>query len=71
MRRKNAYLVIVSTRVDEALAIVRIVRLRVRRKRAEVELAWKRRRRRVRRVVIERQRWVGQVLGRLKIGNSR
>ncbi len=42
MGRKNAYLVILRTRVDETLAITRIVRSRMRRKIAEADLAQKR-----------------------------
>ena len=71
MGRKNSYLVIVGTHVDEALAIARIVRLRTRRKLAEVTLARERRRKLIRRALLEQQRRVGELLERLSIRRSR
>ena len=44
MARKNTYLVILGTHVEETLAIARIVRSRVRRKVAKAKLAHRRRR---------------------------
>jgi hypothetical protein len=71
MRRKSTYLVIIGTHVDEALAVARIVRSRARRKLAEIVLIQGRRRRLVRRTLLEQQRRVGDLLERLNIRSSR
>ena len=67
MARKNTYLVILGTHVAETLAIARIVRSRIRRKVAEATLAQRRRRKLIRRAVLDRQRRVGQLLEQMKI----
>ena len=67
MARTNTYLVILGTHVEEALAIVRIVRSRVRRKLAEATLRQTRRRKLFGRAVLDRQRRVGELLERIKI----
>ena len=56
MRRISSYRVILSTHVDETLAVARIVRLRFRRRLAELSLAHQRRRKLIRRAVLEQQR---------------
>jgi hypothetical protein len=71
MGRKSTYLVIIGTHVDEALAIARIVRSRARRKLSEIVLIQGRRRRLVRRTLLEQQRRVGDLLERLNIRSSR
>ena len=71
MGRKSPYLVIVRTRVEETLAIARIVRSRARRRLAEAELAQARRRTLLRRAVLERQRQIIRILGRVGIGKTR
>ena len=53
MRRKNAYLVILGTHVDETLAIARIVRSRTTRTIAEAGLAQKQHRAEIQRTVLQ------------------
>ncbi len=67
MARKNSYLVILGTHVEETLAVARIVRSRVRRKLAEAKLAQRRRRKLIGRAVLDRQHRVGELLERMKI----
>lgn len=67
MARKNTYLVILGTHVEETLAIARIVRSRVRRKVAKAKLAHRRRRMLIGRAVLDRQRRVRELLERMTI----
>ena len=67
MARKNTYLVILGTHVEETLAIARIVRSRVRRKVAKAKLAHRRRRMLIGRAVLHRQRRVREWLERMTI----
>jgi hypothetical protein len=67
MARKNTYLVILGTHVDEVLAIVRIIRSRTRRKLAESELELMRHRKMIGRAIRDRHERVREFLGRMKI----
>ena len=71
MAQKNAYLVILGTHVEEKLAIVRIVRSRVRRRLAELELAHVRRRKVIRRALQDPGRHLGELIERVKIRKAR
>ena len=63
MRRKNAYLVILRTHVDETLAIARIMRSRMRRKIAGADLATKRRRALIQGAALRWQTRVKRIVG--------
>jgi hypothetical protein len=67
MAGKNTYLVILGTHVDEAIAIVRIIRSRMRRKLAEAELEWMRRRKTIGRAALDRHERARELLERMKI----
>ena len=67
MARKNTYLVILGTHVQETLAIARIVRSRVRRRLAETKLAQRRRWKLIGRAVLDRERRVGELLEQMTI----
>jgi len=71
MGRRSAYRVIARARVEEALAIARILRSRARRKLAEARLARGRRRNVLRRAVLVRQQQIVRILGRVGIGKAR
>ena len=65
MARKDTYLVILVTYVEETLAIARIVRSRVRRKLAKAKLVHRRRRMLIGRAVLDRRRRVRELLERM------
>jgi len=71
MARRSSYLVILGTHVDEALAIARIARVRLRRKLAEARLAQARRRRRLGRAARDWRRRVDALLERATIRRDR
>ena len=71
MARKSTYLVILGTHVDETLAVARILRLRLRRKLAELTLEQRRRRKQIRCAVRARQRRVGEMLERMNLTRDR
>lgn len=71
MRRKQAYLVILDTHVDEVLAIARIVRSRARRRLAELTLAHERRRRSMLRTLLQQHRRARELFDRIRIGTDR
>jgi hypothetical protein len=67
MARKNSYLVILDTHVEETLAIAKIVRSRLRRKLAEAELAQRRRRKQIVLSLLDRQQRFGELIEWMKI----
>ena len=71
MRRKNAYLVILGTHVDETLAIARIVRSRMTRKIAEAGLAQKQRRAEIQRTVLQWRTRLKHIVSTTGIGKNR
>lgn len=71
MGRRSAYRVILLTHVEEAVAIVRILRSRARRRLAEAELARERWREQVRRGLLAREQQIGRMLGRMGFGGKR
>ena len=71
VRRKNAYLVILRTHVDETLAIARIVRSRMTRKIAEAGLAQKRRRAGLQRTVLQWQTRLKHIVSSTGSGRNR
>ncbi len=70
VRRKNAYLAILRTHVDETLAIARIVRSRMRRKIAEADLARKQRRALIQRAALQWKTNIKRIVGGTGIGKN-
>jgi hypothetical protein len=71
VKRKNAYLVILRAHVEETLAIARIVRSRIRRKLAEVDLAQKERRPLIQRAALQWQMRIKRIVAGTGIGRNR
>ena len=71
VRRKDAYLVILRTHVDETLAIARIVRSRIRRRIAEADLAQQQRRALMQRAALKWRRRVEHLVSGKGIGRNR